>query len=382
MSDRMNRLEGPARETLMKLPRDKVRAIESQNHASGHGAMEEVSMKKSERFTWHRLALAGLAWLALPGLAQAGPTYFGVEIADGIPTTYQAPPVALESIAGSPQEPGYHLQQTFATGFLAGVAATSTSGSVSSSGWDLYGEQFGTASAAASGYAQIGRLGGAAHLSASSTDTSPILGPGYTNHAEARFSLIAQDDLLLTSATLASGTLVNVRFTLTLNSQVTELGDAAVGAGGVNARLYFNDEGGPPMSLSILDTDAGAPALRTVTQTLPLRVGSTYRLFQSLDVFAMGNAWYTGIGPSPTPTSWSLDIQADHTAYGFADVLGDASFITASGHDYAFASQVPMPHSGALALAGIALMAFVSRRRAARRDSLRRGPDVPESWPH
>jgi len=226
------------------------------------------------------------------------------------------------------------------------------------------------------------RLGGSAHLSASSTDTSPILGPGYTNHAEARFSLIAQDDLQLTSATLANGTLVDVRFTLTLNSQVTELGDAAVGAGGVNARLYFNDEGGPPMSLSILDTDAGAPALRTVTQTLPLRVGSTYRLFQSLDVFAMGDAWYTGIGPSPTPTSWSLDVQADHTAYGFADVLGDASFITASGHDYGFASQVPMPHSGALALAGIALMAFVGRRRA-----LRGGDQPPElgvtvSWLH
>jgi MYXO-CTERM domain-containing protein len=324
-------------------------------------------MTKARRFNPHPIVLAAAALLALPTLALANPTYFGVEIQDGTPISYEVPPVAIEITSGSSRLPGYNVKVPFGTGFLTGVSSTSAAGSASGSGWDLWGAQFGTAAAAASGHAQIGRLGATESLSVSSTDTSPYAGPVFMNRAQVDFRLYAKDDLLLSSATLANGTPVDVRFTLTLGSQVTEQGDLSIGVGGLGAELYFDTERGPVLSLGIGDTDAGAPALRTITQTMSLEVGSTYRLAQSLHVFGRADAWYTGSGPSPTPATWSLDVQADHTSYAFADVLGDARFIAASGHDYA--SPVPMPNSGALALAGLGVLAFIGRRRTARRDA-------------
>jgi MYXO-CTERM domain-containing protein len=337
--------------------------------ASWPGPDKEASVNKAIRFVARPLVLAGAALLALSGLAQAAPSYFGVEIQDAIPTTYQAPSVAIETVSGDSHLPGYHLDTPFATGFLAGVSSTSASGSLSGSGWDMFGAQYGTAAASASGHAEIGQIGARESLSVSSTNTSPAAGSVFANHAEVGFRLYARDDLLLTSATLASGTIVDVQFTLTLNSQVTEQGDPSIGGGGVNAQLYFDAEGGPALGLAIFDGDAGAPALRTVTQTISLRVGSTYRLVQRLDVSGLGDAWYTGGSLVPTPANWSLDVVADHTSYAFADVLGDASLIAASGHDYA--SPVPLPHSAALGLAGLGLLAFVRRRHSARRDRQR-----------
>jgi hypothetical protein len=300
--------------------------------------------------------------LALPTLAMADPSFFGVEIQDRIPAAgYLDPPVALDIIvSGSPDK-----NAPLATGFLTGVQATTASGSISGSGWDMYHAQYGTAAAAASGFAEIGRLGATASLSASSTDSSPYpyAGDGFMNRAQVGFTLSAKDDLLVSSASLANGTPVDVRFTLTLNSQVTGLSNRAYGHGLVGAELTFDAEGGPTPWLNIGDSTSGAPALRTVTQTISLNVGSTYRLWQSLEVSGLGDASWTGNSSVlPGPASFSLDILADHTSYAFADVLGDATLVSASGHDYSFRAPVPMPPSAALTLVGLCLLGVALRR--------------------
>jgi MYXO-CTERM domain-containing protein len=315
----------------------------------------------SSRFARLRLQLAVL--LALPTLALAGPTFFGVEIRDRVPLAFDS--AAIQTISGNSREPGYDVSVPFATGLLTGVLATSANGSASASGVDRDGQQFGTASASARAHAQIGQLGGGASLSVSSTNTSPAAGFSFTNRAEVNFDLWSKDDLLLTSATLANGTAVDVQFILTLDSQVTEVGNSDLGVGGVGAELFFDSETGPALNLGIADTDGlGAPALRSVTQTMSLRVGSTYRLAQSLHVFGRGNAGFAGGSLVPTPASWSLDVVADHTSHAFADVLGDATLVSASGHDYALSSPVPTPPSALLALAGLGWLGLARRRSA------------------
>jgi hypothetical protein len=296
------------------------------------------------------------ALLSLPILALAGPGTFGVQIGDGIPTTYQAPPVAIEVYAGS-----QHNLVPFATGFLSGVSGTAASGSASASGWDDAGLQFGTAAASASGHVEIGKLGASESLSVSSTNAGAD--GWFTNLSQVRFDLKAQDDLQLSSATLAPGTLVDVRFTLTLSSQVTQQGDLFAGHGGVLVSLGFNDEGAPPLGLGIQDfTETGAPANRTVSTTISLLVGSTYRLTQQMEMSGYGLASGYGVTQAPMPVSWSLDVLADHTSYAYVDVLGDARLIAASGHDYALLA-VPEPGTWALMLAGLGTMAGWVRRR-------------------
>ncbi|GEM_PF-2575467 len=302
--------------------------------------------------------------LGLPRLVNA--QTFGVRIKDDVQTTYQMPNVAMQARAGTSPRP----DASFATGFLNGTASTSASASISNAGWDLTHVEYGEAAVSADAKAAMGALGASASLRVSSTDTS-ALAFGFCNLANAGFSIDAMDDISLQSSSLGSGSWVNVRFTLTLASRVAESGDATLGVGEVEAMLRFNSEGGPSPHLEISDSDFRSPAQRTVSEIVALQIGQSYRMWQSMKIFAHGDASYSGSGSlTPTPANWTLDIDADHTSLAFVDVLGDARLSTASGHDYALVPvpqvpAVPEPDAYALMLAGLGVLSWVARRRRA-----------------
>ena len=122
-----------------------------------------------------------------------------------------------------------------------------------------------------------------------------------------------------------------------------ETGAFSGSRGRVAASLRFDAEGGPNPSLNIEEgTTNGPPTQRTVSKTLALQVGQTYRLLQDLEISGFGNAQWTGLTSGVTPENWTLNIDAAHTSLAFVDVLGDATLVAASGHDYRLA-PVPLP---------------------------------------
>jgi hypothetical protein len=247
---------------------------------------------------------------------------------------------------------------TFGTGTQNGVASASASDSVSSEGLDQGSAQYGRAAVSASANAAMGTLGASASLSASSTPQLTFSSNGYFNRAEVGFSLSTFDDIVLQSSTLS---FVTVHFTLSLNSQVSETGDIALGSGNVLARLNF-DEGGPNLGLwAENNSESGSSGV--FSQDIQLQIGRHYGLSHYMSVGAIGEASLTQGGLTFFQT-WTMDISADHTSHAFIDVLGDATLTSASGHDYTTTSlaAVPEPETYAMLLAGLCVVGFVARR--------------------
>ena len=250
----------------------------------------------------------------------------------------------------------------FGTGTLNGVASASASDSVLSEGLDRESAQFGHSTVSASANVAMGALGASAILSTSSTPQTNFSSGGYFNRAEVSFSLSTFDDIVLQSSTLS---FVTVHFTLSLNSQVTETGDIALGSGNVLARLNF-DEGGPNLGLwAENNSESGSSGV--FSQDIQLEIGRHYGFSHSMSVGGIGEASLTQ-GGVPFSQNWALDISADHTSLAYIDVLGDATLISASGHDYTTTSlaAVPEPETYAMMLAGLGLLGFVARRRKQR----------------
>ncbi len=289
-------------------------------------------------------ALVLASTLAWPSLVHA--QSYGVQIHSTL--IYTAPAGTAASIyarAGDCIAVACTDALSFETGFLAGVAATSAGGSVSHSG--SAGANHGDADVSGRATVAMGAIGagGLAHLSATLSGD----GAQFASHALLGFIASTRDDIVLISGTLPTGAAVDARFTLTLDSSVVQTGAFAGTSGGAWAVLDFNAEGGPNPRLSLSDTTlSGPPLLRTVSTVLHLQVGQHYTMRHSLELAATGLA--SGAG-TPTSENWTLDITADHTARAFVDVLGDATLLAASGHNYV--SAVPEPSSVLMWLAGL-----------------------------
>ena len=302
-------------------------------------------------------ALVLASTLAWPSLVHA--QSYGVQIHSTL--IYTAPSGTAASIyarAGDCIVVACTDALSFETGFLAGAAGTSASGSVSHSG--STGDSHGDAGVAGRAIVAMGAIGagGLARLSA----TMPADDRPFASQALLGFIASTRDDIVLISSSLPIGATVDARFTLTLDSSVVQTGAFTGTSGGAWAVLDFDAEGGPNPNLSLSDTvAAGPPSLRTVSKVLHLRVGEHYAMRQSLELAATGLAGWTG---SPSSQNWALDIAADHTSLVFVDVLGDATLVSASGHDYV--SAVPEPSSVLMWLAGLACCWRVRVRQSSR----------------
>jgi hypothetical protein len=310
---------------------------------------------------FHKLGTA-MARLFLLAVATSTPALgtaqsFGVQIQSQLPYTAGGQVAAIYARQGdcSAAVACTIDARSFDTGFLSGVGSSGASGSVLVAG-TVHG-QIGEASVSALASAQIGALGAAATAHVASSNTS-VGSNFFLNTAKAAFDIRASDDIVLRSASLADGSLVNVRFTLTLDSSVTEIGSLQSHSGGVFASLGFNSEGGPDPNLSLNDSlFGGPPAARTVSALLALQVGQTYSLTQRLALSADGLTQSTNL-TGLTPESWTLNISAERTSYAFVDVLGAASLVAASGHSYA----TPVPEPGAAWLLGCGVALLVCTR--------------------
>jgi hypothetical protein len=301
--------------------------------------------------------MAALAAAPVLGQAQG----FGVQIRSLLP--YTAPGGTAASIyarTGDCVGPVACADAfSFETGFLSGVASAFKTGGVASSG--SVAGQFSQSTVSGSALASMGALGATANAHVSSTNTA--VAGFFVDTALAGFQIDARDDIFLQSAQLPAGSMVNVRFTLTLDSSVLETGSLPTRSGNVGASLFFDTEGGSSPSLSINDgTQGGPPALRTVSTILLLQVGQTYSMVQRLGLSVAGTVQSTLV-PGFAPVDWTLNISADHTSHAYIDVLGNATLVAGSGHNYA--SPVPEPAGALLLLAGLGLVGAAVRRRQA-----------------
>ncbi len=217
--------------------------------------------------------VAGIG-VVLPVLASA--QGFGVQIQSQ--TIYRTPALqaaALYARVGDCVVAPCVDAVSFDTGVLSGVASTSKSGNAAISG-SLFG-QFSRSEVSASAFAKLGSLGASAHAHTESSNTS-VGSNFFVDEVQAIFTVRAFDEIRLQSASLAPGSAVDVRFSLTLDSSVVETATSPRNGGGVSASLHLNTEGPPDPGLNLFDGPTNHPALRTVSAIVSLQLGQTYSL--------------------------------------------------------------------------------------------------------